>query len=121
MVYPDEQPAAAIFERLVEEMEERYRIFHDAGADSLREYNGKSAASKPRIVCICDEYADLIKGSGRKDREALERQFTRLGSKARAAGIHLIIATQEARRETIRGFSDPSSSETPSHPASPCH
>jgi hypothetical protein len=106
VVYPDEQPAAAVFERLVEEMEKRYRLFHEAGVDSLREYVIACGTPKPRIVCICDEYADLIKGSSRGDRETLERQFTRLGSKARAAGIHLIIATQEARRETIRGSLD---------------
>lgn len=106
VVYPDEQPAAAVFERLVEEMERRYLLFHEAGVDSLREYVIARGVPTPRIVCICDEYADLIKGSSRGDRETLERQFTRLGSKARAAGIHLIIATQEARRETIRGSLD---------------
>jgi len=106
VVYPDEQPPAAVFERLVEEMEKRYLLFHEAGVDSLREYVIARGTPTPRIVCICDEYADLIKGSSRGDRETLERQFTRLGSKARAAGIHLIIATQEARRETIRGSLD---------------
>jgi hypothetical protein len=106
VVYPDEQPAANVFERLVAEMEKRYGLFQEAGVDSLREYVAASGEPKPRIVCICDEYADLIKGSSRRDRETLERQFTRLGSKARAAGIHLIIATQEARRETIRGSLD---------------
>jgi len=106
VVYPDEQPAASAFEQLVDEMEERYRLFHESGVDSLSEYIAATKMARPRIVCICDEYADLIKGSGRQDRETVERQITRLGSKARAAGIHLIVATQEVRRETIRGSLD---------------
>lgn len=106
VVYPDDQPAAMAFEQLVDEMEQRYRVFHEAGVDSLSEYIAATRIPTPRIVCICDEYADLIKACSRRDRETLERQITRLGSKARAAGIHLIIATQEVRRETIRGSLD---------------
>jgi len=106
VVYPDDQPATMAFEQLVDEMEQRYRVFHAAGVDSLSEYIAATSIPTPRIVCICDEYADLIRGTGRRDRETLEHQITRLGSKARAAGIHLIVATQEVRRETIRGSLD---------------
>jgi DNA segregation ATPase FtsK/SpoIIIE, S-DNA-T family len=105
IVYPDEHPVLETFEALVEEMEERYRLFQPQGVDDLAGL-AKKGVRRPRIVCICDEYADLLQGAGKQARPAIERQFTRLGAKARAAGIHLVIATQEARRETIRGSLD---------------
>jgi DNA segregation ATPase FtsK/SpoIIIE-like protein len=54
---------------------------------------------------VCDEYADLLT-RGRAERKAVERQVIRLGSKARAAGIHLMVATQQPSREVIKGALD---------------
>ena len=102
VLYPDEYPVANAFEWLIEEMEARYALIEQAGVDDLRALVEKGQ-SKPRIVCVCDEYADLLRMGNKREREGLERQIMRLGSKARAAGIHLILATQEASRQTIRG------------------
>lgn len=100
LVFPDEQPAAEALRELVEEMDVRYRKLD--GADSIAQLAERSNVPLPRIVCVCDEYRDLISRS-REERKQIEELICRLGAKARAAGIHLILATQEPRRETIRG------------------
>jgi energy-coupling factor transporter ATP-binding protein EcfA2 len=105
VIYPDTDPVLESFEELIQEMENRYRLMEQAGVDDLRALIAMGER-RARIVCICDEYGDLVKSSSRKERAAIESQFARLSAKARAAGIHLIIATQEARRETIRGAID---------------
>jgi DNA segregation ATPase FtsK/SpoIIIE-like protein len=101
LVFPDETDAAAVFEDLVDEMETRYRRLQEQGCDSLAEL-AERGTLLPRIVCMCDEYFDLIQ-RGRSERRAIEQSLFRLGAKARAAGIHLILATQQANREVIRG------------------
>jgi S-DNA-T family DNA segregation ATPase FtsK/SpoIIIE len=83
---------------LVDEMENRYRAFQAAGVDHLAEMQ-RSGARLPRIVCICDEYADLL-FAGRKE---IEERIRRLGQKARAAGIHLVLAVQQPSREIVKG------------------
>ncbi len=103
LVFPDEQSTEAVLRELAEEMDRRYRIAD--GADSFRQLATQSPDPLPRIVCVCDEYRDLI-SRDRKERKLIEAQIARLGAKARAAGIHLILATQEASRDTIRGSLD---------------
>jgi DNA segregation ATPase FtsK/SpoIIIE, S-DNA-T family len=98
IVYPDEVDPIRIFDGLVDEMENRYRAFQAAGVDHLAELR-RSGGRLPRIVCICDEYADLL-FSGRKE---IEERIRRLGQKARAAGIHLVLATQQPSREIVKG------------------
>ncbi|MBS0201308.1 MAG: DNA translocase FtsK [Planctomycetes bacterium] len=100
LVFPDEQPTAVVLKELVDEMDRRYRQLD--GADSHAQLVARSDVPLPRIVCVCDEYRDLISRS-REERKQIEDQICRLGAKARAAGIHLILATQEPRRETIKG------------------
>jgi S-DNA-T family DNA segregation ATPase FtsK/SpoIIIE len=105
IVYPDEQPASEVLARLADEMEARYRAMGRTGSDTLAEHVRRTGEPVPRIVCVCDEYADLLR-RGRPEREALEQQVFRLGAKARAAGIHLILATQQPSREVIKGALD---------------
>ena len=100
LVFPDEQPAAEVLRELATEMDRRYRQLD--GADSHAQLAARSDVPLPRIVCVCDEYRDLISRS-RDERKQIEAEICRLGAKARAAGIHLILATQEPRRETIIG------------------
>lgn len=103
VVYPDEQCVVDVLLRLVEEMERRYAVMD--GADSLDQHARRSGAALPRIVCVCDEYFDLV-SRDRKLRARLESEIFRLGAKARAAGIHLVLATQQPSREVIRGALD---------------
>lgn len=55
----------------------------------------------PRIVCIIHEFADLM--ADPRERKLLEDRVVRLGAKARAAGIHLILATQHPDAKTVTG------------------
>lgn len=89
---------------LVEEMERRYELFAKYGVKKLAEYQEKQRENEdmerlPYIVLVIDEFADLI--SQYKD---VEKPIARIGQKARAAGIHMIIATQSPRREVITGL-----------------
>jgi DNA segregation ATPase FtsK/SpoIIIE-like protein len=102
IVYPPEDSPVVTLEELVEEMESRYKLLEAAGADDLGAWMASSGKSKPRIVCVCDEFADLLAGS-RKERQAVEALISRLGQKARAAGIHLILATQQPSRKIVSG------------------
>ena len=102
VVYPPDHSATATLEMLIEEMESRYRDFEKHQADDLERYIAKTGESKPRIVCVCDEYADLV-SANRTVRKEIETAISRLGAKARAAGIHLIIATQRPSRDIVAG------------------
>jgi DNA segregation ATPase FtsK/SpoIIIE, S-DNA-T family len=123
LIYPPEDRAMDTLELLIEEMEDRYRRFSKESVSDLAEYLAKTGESHsqphnafavrpaqphdafavrpPRIVCVCDEYADLI--ADRSARKEVEGAINRLGAKARAAGIHLIIATQHPDRNTVGG------------------
>jgi DNA segregation ATPase FtsK/SpoIIIE-like protein len=91
---------------LGDEMERRYLLMRQLGIDSVGAgLAGKSDRPIPRIFFVCDEYTDLISGN-RQKRQLVERQISRLGQRARAAGIHLVIATRHTRREIIRGVLD---------------
>lgn len=91
-VVKDSDRAIELMEELVIEMESRYQKFEKAKCADLTVYNQKSSSPLPRIVCIFDEYADFM--AEKEIRTALEQSIKRLGAMARAAGIHLIIATQ---------------------------
>jgi DNA segregation ATPase FtsK/SpoIIIE, S-DNA-T family len=98
IVYPDEVSPVDVLDQLVDEMESRYRQFQEAGVDHLAGLQVQGVQI-PRIVCVCDEYADLI-AQGRKE---IEGRIRRLGQKARAAGIHLVLAVQQPGREIVKG------------------
>lgn len=95
-IVKDSEDAIALMSQLVTEMERRYQLFEVAGCSHLDAYNEKLAQRKqscePRIICIFDEYADFM--AEKETRNALEMSIKRLGAMARAAGIHLIVATQ---------------------------
>jgi DNA segregation ATPase FtsK/SpoIIIE-like protein len=103
IVFPDEAPVAEALAALADEMDRRYALLE--GAPSLAEWSRNTGTVLPRIVCVCDEYADLV-CRGKAEREATESQIVRLGAKARAAGIHLMIATQQPSRKIVDGALD---------------
>ena len=89
-------------ERLAEEMDARYSFLRDHEAIDIKDYNEeaeeKGLPKLPYIVCIIDEYADLIEND-----KSISNPVTRLAAKSRACGIHLIIATQRPSTNVITG------------------
>jgi S-DNA-T family DNA segregation ATPase FtsK/SpoIIIE len=96
----DDEAAWPALESLVEEMERRYELLESANAQDLHEYNDKvpAQARLPRRVLLLDEFADLSAGAKSKQFVAL---LDRLGAKARAAGIHLVLATQRPDKQSM--------------------
>jgi len=85
----------------IAEMERRLRAFAEVGKRNIHEYNSvKKEEGMPYIVIVVDELADLMMMAAR-DVEAL---VVRLAAKARAAGIHLVIATQRPSVDVITGL-----------------
>lgn len=98
-VVKDSEGAIELMDKLVGEMEFRYQRFEKTGCADLGAYNQRSDQPLPRIVCIFDEYADFM--AEKESRSALEQSIKRLGAMARAAGIHLIIATQRPEAKVV--------------------
>jgi len=88
----------------VNEMERRYGLLKTARVKKLDEYNAKvsSAEALPRIVVIIDELADLM--MNRNTKKDTELCITRIAQKARAVGIHLIVATQRPSVDVVTGL-----------------
>ena len=119
-VVTDPKKAAAALNNTIREMDMRYRLLHDKGVRNIDSYNRLIAQAPPaepapgeppaegalvhqhlpRIVIIIDELADLMMTVGRE----IEESITRLAQKARAAGIHLILATQRPSVDVITGL-----------------
>ena len=102
-VVSDPHKAAGALEWAVAEMMERYRKFTDKGVREINGYNQKLEDGEeymPRIVIIIDELADLMM-TCRKD---VEERICRLAQLARAAGIHLVVATQRPSVDVITGL-----------------
>jgi S-DNA-T family DNA segregation ATPase FtsK/SpoIIIE len=106
-VVTDPKKAAAALNWAVAEMTNRYKKFADTGVRDLKGYNKLAADSKdpdmtvlPQIVVIVDELADLMMVSANEVEDAI----CRLTQLARAAGIHLIIATQRPSVDVITGL-----------------
>lgn len=95
--------AKVAFEKLIAEMERRYSVFEYSGVRDIRSFNNDYAPSAgvekmPFIVVIIDEFADLADSC-----KNIDELVVRIAQKARAAGIHLIVATQRPSVDVISG------------------
>jgi len=129
-VVTDPKKAALVLKHLINEMDERYQLLKDMGVRHIDSYNRlvehdeddrragiieltdvvgdaepiepppRAHERLPKIVIIVDELADLMMTGGRN----VEESITRLAQKARAAGIHLILATQRPSVDVITGL-----------------
>ncbi|MFJ2367138.1 FtsK/SpoIIIE domain-containing protein [Pseudomonas sp. NPDC087697] len=97
----EDSDAIVLLKEAVEEMQRRYTLFRNFGCRSLGEFNSKAPSSErlPWWLVVLDEYADLTHDPQAK--KEIEQELKRLAQKARAAGIHLIIATQKPSAEVI--------------------
>lgn len=108
-VVSDPKKASVALRKIVSEMEERYELFSETGTRNIESYNNyivkqneKNDENKPLlpyIVVLIDELADLMMVASND----VEDSITRLAQMARAAGIHLIIATQRPSVDVITG------------------
>ncbi|MGK0359622.1 MAG: S-DNA-T family DNA segregation ATPase FtsK/SpoIIIE, partial [Bradymonadia bacterium] len=117
-VVTDSMKASLALKWAVDEMERRYAVMKNAGVRSLRGFNRKVLAAQtegttaqlavelgeeprkiPYIVVVIDEFADLMMVAGKE----VEYCVARIAQKARAAGIHLILATQRPSTDVITG------------------
>ncbi len=121
-IITDVTKVVATLKSLCAEMEDRYALLKEAGCRKLEEYNDKFIHRKlnpkkhieapfgskegtnhhflPYIVCIVDEYGDLIMTAGKE----VELPIARIAQKARAVGIHMIIATQRPSAKIVTGI-----------------
>lgn len=97
----DAEVAIPIIERLVEIMEERYRLFEKAQVSDIREYNeiAEPAERLERRVVVIDEFQDLT--AEKDNAKPFFAGVKRLGAKARAAGVHIILSTQRPDRDVV--------------------
>lgn len=96
----DPKKAAQALYQVVELMEQRYTLFAERRVRNLAEYNEKSDAPLPWFVVIIDELADLMMVASK----SVETSICRIAQKARAAGIHLVLATQRPSADVITGL-----------------
>lgn len=102
-VVTDSRKAAGALAWAVQEMENRYQLFATKGVRDLKGYNnvaGEEEGKLPQIVIIIDELADLMMVAAKE----VEDSICRLAQKARAAGMHLVIATQRPSVDVITGI-----------------
>ena len=102
-VVTDPKKAAGALAWAVQEMENRYQLFAQKGVRDLKGYNntvGEEFGRLPQIVIIIDELADLMMVAPKDVEDAI----CRLAQKARAAGMHLVIATQRPSVDVITGI-----------------
>ncbi|MEC0167378.1 FtsK/SpoIIIE domain-containing protein [Paenibacillus graminis] len=96
----DPKRAALALRKMVVEMEKRYECFSKVGARNILHYNRKHPEELlPHMVCVIDEYADLMLVAGGDVEDAVQR-LTQLG---RAAGLHIIMGTQRPSTDVVTG------------------
>jgi len=106
-VVTDPKEAASALNKMVYEMEKRYSMFMKRGVKDIVTYNEavttrgvEGEKPLPRIVIIVDELADLMMSAAKE----VEDSVVRIAQKARAAGLHLVIATQRPSADVITGL-----------------
>lgn len=99
-VVTNPKKAAVVLRWMVTEMEKRYRLFAEKGVRDILRYNQVSDESMPFIVIVIDELADLMMVAPVE----VEDTICRLAQMARAAGMHLIVATQRPSVDVVTGI-----------------
>lgn len=98
-VVTDPKKAAVVLRWMVTEMEKRYRLFAEKGVRDISRYNQVGEEKMPFIVIVIDELADLMMVAPVE----VEDSICRLAQMARAAGMHLIVATQRPSVDVVTG------------------
>lgn len=96
--------ARHVLDIAVREMEHRFELMKEIRAKKIDDYNERSKDKLPYIVFIVDEFSDLLQGGLRNDRLEVEKSINRIAQKARAVGIHMILATQRPSTDVVTGL-----------------
>jgi DNA segregation ATPase FtsK/SpoIIIE, S-DNA-T family len=98
-VITEAKKAASVLGWVVKEMENRYKLMTKEGVRNIDGYNSKHSLAMPFIVVVVDEMSDLMLVAGKE----IENYIQKLSQMARAAGIHIIMATQRPSVDVITG------------------
>jgi S-DNA-T family DNA segregation ATPase FtsK/SpoIIIE len=98
-VITEAKKAASVLGWVVKEMENRYKLMTKEGVRNIDGYNAKHSLTMPYIVVVVDEMSDLMLVAGKE----IENYIQKLSQMARAAGIHIIMATQRPSVDVITG------------------
>ena len=98
-VITEAKKAASVLGWVVKEMESRYKLMTKEGVRNIDGYNAKHKLPMPYIVVVVDEMSDLMLVAGKE----IENYIQKLSQMARAAGIHIIMATQRPSVDVITG------------------
>jgi len=98
-VITEAKKAASVLGWVVKEMDNRYKLMTKEGVRNIDGYNSKHALAMPYIVVVVDEMSDLMLVAGKE----IEHYIQKLSQMARAAGIHIIMATQRPSVDVITG------------------
>jgi S-DNA-T family DNA segregation ATPase FtsK/SpoIIIE len=98
-VITEAKKAASVLGWVVKEMESRYKLMTKEGVRNIDSYNSKHKLPMPYIVVVVDEMSDLMLVAGKE----IENYIQKLSQMARAAGIHIIMATQRPSVDVITG------------------
>jgi S-DNA-T family DNA segregation ATPase FtsK/SpoIIIE len=98
-VITEAKKAASVLGWVVKEMESRYKLMTKDGVRNIDGYNAKHTLAMPYIVVVVDEMSDLMLVAGKE----IENYIQKLSQMARAAGIHIIMATQRPSVDVITG------------------
>ena len=98
-VITEAKKAASVLGWVVKEMESRYKLMTKEGVRNIDGYNTKHTLAMPFIVVVVDEMSDLMLVAGKE----IENYIQKLSQMARAAGIHIIMATQRPSVDVITG------------------
>ena len=98
-VITEPKKAASVLGWVVKEMESRYRLMTKEGVRNIDGYNAKHKLAMPYIVVVVDEMSDLMLVAGKE----IENYIQKLSQMARAAGVHIIMATQRPSVDVITG------------------
>ena len=98
-VITEAKKAASVLGWVVKEMESRYKLMTKEGVRNIDGYNAKHSLAMPYIVVVVDEMSDLMLVAGKE----IENYIQKLSQMARAAGIHIIMATQRPSVDVITG------------------
>ena len=98
-VITEAKKAASVLGWVVKEMDNRYKLMTKDGVRNIDGYNAKHVLTMPYIVVVVDEMSDLMLVAGKE----IENYIQKLSQMARAAGIHIIMATQRPSVDVITG------------------